>query len=307
MQRDAMEILLVLLGVLCLILFWIMLHDTTQFETTEYTVTDPRIKKPFRAVFLSDLHGKRFGRDNALLLQAIREGKPDLVLLGGDILTARPREDFSCAVSLVSELAKDFPVCYGVGKHEYRLKLYRKVYGDMGKEYDAALKEVGVRMMRNEKKDFDDLGISVVGSQINARFYKRCHKQEMRSTYLPRLLGTPDEEKLTILLAHNPEYFPEYAAWHANLVLSGHVHGGVVRIPFWNKGLISPSIKLFPKYDGGLFWEGKSCMLLSRGLGSHTIPVRLFNPGDLIFLSFCPGEEFQVEKMSRKKKQDMVK
>ena len=307
MQRDAMEIFLVLLGALCMVLFWIMLHDTTHFETTEYTVTDPRIKKPFRAVFLSDLHGTKFGRDNALLLQAIREGKPDLVLLGGDILTARPREDFSTAVSLVSELVKDFPVCYGIGNHEYRLGLYRNVYGDMAKEYDAALKEIGVRMMRNERKDFDDLGISVIGCQIHARFYKKRHCPEMRPTYLPRLLGKPDDEKLTVLLAHNPAFFQEYAAWHDGLVLSGHMHGGVVRIPFWNKGLISPALKFFPKYDGGLFWEGKSCMLLSRGLGCHTIPVRLFNPGDLIFLSFAPGEEFQVEKMSRKKKQDMVK
>ena len=307
MQRDVMEIFLVLLGVLCLILFWIMLHDSTQFETTEYTVTDPRIKEPFCAVFLSDLHGKRFGRDNALLLNAIRDGKPDLVLLGGDILTARPKEDFSCAVSLVSDLAKEFPICYGVGNHEYRLRLYRNVYGDMGKRYETALKEAGVQLMGNERKDFDSYGVSVVGCRIHARFYKRGKKQEMRPTYLPRILGEPCAEKLTILLAHNPDYFPEYAAWHADLVLSGHAHGGVVRVPFWNKGVISPALRLFPKYDGGLFWEGKSCMLLSRGLGSHTIPIRLFNPGDLIFLRFEKGDVFKVEKTTRKKKQNMVK
>ena len=121
-------------------------------------------------------------------------------------------------------------------------------------------------------------------------------KKEMRETYLPRVLGQPDPKEFTILLAHNPDYFPEYAAWGADLVLSGHVHGGVVRIPFWGKGVVSPAVKFFPKYDGGLFEEGKSHMILSRGLGAHTIPFRLFNPGDLIFLQFEKGKEKKIEK-----------
>ncbi len=122
----------------------------------------------------------------------------------------------------------------------------------------------------------------------------------MRDTYLTGVLGEPDKSVFTILLAHNPDYFPEYAAWGADLVLSGHVHGGVVRIPFWNKGVISPAVKLFPKYDGGLFEEGNSHMLLSRGLGCHTIPFRAFNPGDLIFLQFQKSDRQGIEKLSRK-------
>jgi len=92
------------------------------------------------------------------------------------------------------------------------------------------------------------------------------------------------------LIAHDPDYFPKYADWGADLVLSGHVHGGMVRVPFWGKGVVSPNVRLFPKYDGGEFTIGKSRMLLSRGLGMHTIPIRLFNPGEILEVELMPDE-----------------
>ena len=76
----------------------------------------------------------------------------------------------------------------------------------------------------------------------------------------------------------------------ADLTVSGHVHGGIIRVPLWGKGVASPNIRLFPKYDGGLFFEKGKTMLLSRGLGIHTIPFRLFNPGELWVVDFKPGK-----------------
>ena len=295
-----MDVIILVLGVLVMILFWIMLHDSTHFETTEYVVTDPRIQKDFRAVVLADLHNQKFGRDNELLLNAIRDGKPDVVLIAGDLMTAKPGKDFASAIELLRELAKDYPICYGVGNHEHRIRLYRKVYGDMGTRYREALSEINVRLMCNERRAFGEYGIEVIGSQIHHKYYRRKKRMPMRDTYLPGILGEPEKSVFTVLLAHNPDYFPEYAAWGADLVLSGHVHGGVVRIPFWNKGVVSPAVKLFPKYDGGLFEEGNSRMLLSRGLGCHTIPFRAFNPGDLIFLQFQKSDRQGIERLSRK-------
>ena len=82
-------------------------------------------------------------------------------------------------------------------------------------------------------------------------------------------------------------YFPAYAEWGADLVLSGHVHGGIMRLPLLG-GVISPTLRLFPRYDGGLFQEGGSTMILGRGLGSHTIPIRIFNPGELVVVELEP-------------------
>ena len=128
--------------------------------------------------------------------------------------------------------------------------------------------------------------MTIYGSEIDKYFYKRFTIPEMDSEYLTRLLGSPDPGTYTILLAHNPDYFPRYAGWGADLVLAGHIHGGIVRIPFWGKGLLSPNVRFFPRYDGGVYREGDSTMILSRGLGIHTIPFRLFNPAEVIVIDF---------------------
>lgn len=282
-----------------LLLLWVMLYDTTHFMTTEYRVEDPRIKKTCRAVVIADLHNKYYGRENEFLLAKIREKKPDLVLVAGDLLTANPGSDPESALKLVRELAKDFSVCYGNGNHEHRIKLYPETYGGLAQEYEEGLKACGVSALVNARREFAENGLSVVGAEIHREYYRRFRGSVMEDGYLRTLLGEPDRELYTVLLAHNPDYFPAYAKWGADLVLSGHIHGGVVRIPFWNRGVLSPALRLFPKYDGGVFSEGGSTMILSRGLGSHTIPVRLFNPGDLIFLEFCNGKESLVTKKER--------
>ena len=124
------------------------------------------------------------------------------------------------------------------------------------------------------------------GSEIDEAYYKRLKTVEMPPDYLHSVLGQASDSMYTILLAHNPDYFPRYAAWGADLTLSGHVHGGVARVPFWGKGVISPSWHPFPRYDGGVFRENASVMVLSRGLGMHTIHIRLFNPAELWVIEF---------------------
>ena len=118
-------------------------------------------------------------------------------------------------------------------------------------------------------------------------YYKRFRKIKMEDTYLKDVIGTPKKDVYEILLAHNPEYFEEYAAWGADLVLSGHVHGGIMRLPVLG-GVISPKLVLFPKYDGGRFEEKNATMILSRGLGMHTLPIRIFNPAELVVIHLLP-------------------
>ncbi|MDE6892596.1 MAG: hypothetical protein K2P50_12455, partial [Lachnospiraceae bacterium] len=110
----------------------------------------------------------------------------------------------------------------------------------------------------------------------------------MEVSYLDRLIGRPDKSRATVLIAHNPRYFEVYAGWGADFVVSGHVHGGLMRLPFLG-GVISPALKLFPKYDGGEFHEGKSTLILGRGLGTHTLPIRIFNPGEVVVIDAAPA------------------
>ena len=193
-------------------------------------------------------------------------------------------------MGFLTELAKKYPVYYGNGNHEHRLKLYPENYGDMAGRYEEALTKIGIHRLVNEHKDLPEYGIRIYGSEIDRLYYKRFGIQPMNPEYLPGLLGQPSEAYFNILIAHDPDYFPKYADWGADLVLSGHVHGGMVRVPFWGKGVVSPNVRLFPKYDGGEFTIGKSRMLLSRGLGMHTIPIRLFNPGEILEVELMPDE-----------------
>lgn len=105
----------------------------------------------------------------------------------------------------------------------------------------------------------------------------------MGETYVEGLLGKSRRDCFELLIAHNPDYFDNYAKWGADLTVSGHVHGGIMRLPVLG-GVISPMLRLFPKYDGGLFEKDGRQMILSRGLGMHTIPVRIFNPGELVVI-----------------------
>lgn len=288
-----LNIIITVIGIIALVSLWIVLYDSNRFIVVRYLVKDTRIRKQYRAVVLADLHDKQYGKDNENLLSSIREQKPDAVLIAGDIITAKPGKKLDRALTFLRQLSAEFPVFYGNGNHEHRIKLYPERYGNMAEEYEKALGEMGIHPMVNEHVTLPELGLAVYGVEINKFYYKRFDKQFMPEEYLPGVLGTPDKSNYTVLLAHNPDYFPEYIKWGADLVLAGHVHGGMVRIPGW-KGIVSPAVRLFPKYDGGLYQEKDGSMLLSRGLGMHTIPIRMFNPGELLVVDFQPGKETDV-------------
>lgn len=272
--------------ILSMILLWVALYDSNRFVIKKYRAKDRRIRKACRGVVLADLHNKRYGKDNERLLTAIREQRPDFVLVAGDILTAKKKGSLEPALSLLRELAKDYPIYYGNGNHEHRLKLYPQTYGDMAQRYASGLKEIGIEPLTNGHVELPEFGLAVYGAEIDKFYYKRFKIQEMKEDYLPGVLGQASGDLYTVLLAHNPDYFPQYAAWGADLTLSGHVHGGVARVPFLGKGVIAPTLRLFPEYDGGVYEEGGKAMILSRGLGMHTIPVRVFNPAELWVVEF---------------------
>lgn len=293
------DILLGILGAVLLACLWLMLYDSNRFVVKKQCFCDRRIRQSCRAVVLADLHNKCYGKGNERLLAAIRECEPDFILIAGDMLTAKPGRSLETALHFMAKLAGEYPVYYGNGNHEHRLKLYPEKYGNMGETYEKTLKEMGVRLLVNTHVTLPKYGISVYGAEIDRFYYKRFGVRPMEQDYLEGLLGRPDPESYSLLLAHNPDYFPQYAAWGADLVLSGHVHGGMVRIPFWGKGVVSPNVRLFPKYDGGLFEEGNSRMLLSRGLGMHTIPIRLFNPAEVLCVELHGAQDAFADKAAK--------
>ena len=281
----------ILLIILALAVFFIiiMVIDLNRFVVRRYYVKSPKIKKNCRFVVLSDLHNKQFGRDNDKLYKAICDINPDGVLIAGDMITAKPGQNLKPTIDFIKNLADKYHIFYGQGNHEYRMELYPNLYGDMLSEFEDGLKECGIGQMKNCCEEIEELGICIYGLAIERRFYKRFKIFPMDKGYIAELIGEPKAECFNILLAHTPDYYEEYDAWGADLVLSGHVHGGLMRLPFLG-GVVSPAIRLFPKYDGGLFGGRNGKMILSRGLGTHTLPIRIFNPGELIVVELEPDK-----------------
>lgn len=280
---------LIIIVILAVFFLTVMIIDGNRFRVVEYQLYSSKVKKEHRYVVLSDLHNKSYGEKNSRLIRKIIGLTPEGILIAGDILTAKPGKSYEVALDLIKNLAEKYPIYYGMGNHETRLFLYPETYGDMGERYLADLNKVSVDFLKNESQQCED-NIRITGLDMDRNYYKRLKKYPMDSNYLKETLGEADKQKYEILLAHNPDYFEEYAEWGADLVLSGHVHGGMMRLPVLG-GVISPSVKLFPKYDGGIFKIGKSTMILGRGLGMHTIPIRIFNPGELILLKISPESE----------------
>ncbi len=281
----------IILGiVIALILFFFIVNicDMNRFVVREYTFTSEKVTKEVSFAFLSDLHDKKYGKDNCKLLKAIDNVKPDVLLVGGDMIVARPERANLNAKAFMKELAEKYTVYHGMGNHEYRSDLYREDYGEMYDEYSKPLMEQGVKFLRNEAVVLEDYNVEIRGVEIDRKYYKRFTVRHMDDSYMEEILGANDDSHYEILLAHNPDYFKQYAFYGADLTLAGHVHGGIVRMPFMG-GIASPAVRFFPKYNGGLYRQGKANMIVSCGLGTHTLPMRIFNPAELAVIRIKPA------------------
>lgn len=264
-----------------------ILYDTTHFVVKRYELNSTKIKSPYHFVVLSDLHDKAFGHQNKKLLAAIDKIKPEAVYIAGDMITALPGRQFDDTIAFLKSLSEKYPVYYGSGNHEYRMRINTEKYGNMSSEYEEKIRNMGIVRLYTGSTVSHRKDVKVYGLEIDRMYYRKWKMPKMPVDYTLQKIGKAEQDCFTILLAHNPEYFDNYAKSGVDLVLSGHVHGGVARIPFFG-GVISPKFRLFPKYDGGLFVKNETTMILSRGLGCHTIPVRFLNPGELIDVFVSP-------------------
>ncbi len=274
------------IAVLAVFFLTVMAADCNRFVIRTYRCKTEKLKKGVKILLLSDLHNKFFGKGNKRLLKAILKLNPDMILVAGDMYTSAKDGDIKTAWELICELAHNYPVYYGNGNHEHKTRLFPEQFGTMYQEFAEKIDRAGVRHLVNEKVSLPDYNMDIYGLEIDRKYYQKFKNVQMEKDYLEQLLGKRDESRFSLLIAHNPDYFETYAAWGADLVVSGHVHGGLMRLPVLG-GVLSPAIRLFPRYDGGEFKEGNSTMILSRGLGTHTLPLRIFNPGELVVIELC--------------------
>lgn len=264
--------------------------ESNGFHIVEYKIKSKKISDTVKIVFISDLHNKQYGFHNEQIIGEIDNIKPDFICLGGDMITSCLEKwtDFSDTMDFVKKLAEKYVVYYGMGNHEERLKRVPEKFpeGEYEKLVDT-LMEINAPLLDDKLVKHNDI-INIYGLNLDHEYYRKVITRHFSENYLQSKLGDIDNNKYNILIAHNPEHFIGYSKWGADLVLSGHVHGGIIRLPFLG-GVVSPALKLFPKYDGGLFKSNNSVMILSRGLGTHTVPIRVNNKAELIVIEITNG------------------
>lgn len=247
-----------------------------EFRTVTYEVHNPKIKQnqSVRFAVLADVHGSEFGTDNCDLQAKIRENLPDAILVAGDMVVRKDVSTLENARKLLISLAKDFPVFYGLGNHESKMKIEGYPCQSEYLEYEQSLRKAGVHILTNEKYEFQAKGTSLVinGLELPLEYYHKPTSPKLTDQAMEQLMGKPEPDAVNILLAHSPKYGRTYFNWGADLILSGHYHGGVLRFSR-HIGTISPQLMPFPRYCCGDFYQDGQCMIVSaRAWGTHHAP-----------------------------------
>lgn len=252
-------------------------------------IRDEKIPAAFDGFVLcqvSDVHNEARGEGNAALLRALREAAPDLICITGDFLDSR-RTDLDFALELAGQLAEIAPAVYATGNHEARLK-------DLS-ALEAGLAARGVQVLRDDWTPLARGGeeIALIGLDdpgfAAGEDWTLAEGLDQTQARLSALLAQAGD-RFSLVLSHRPELLPAYAEAGADLVLSGHAHGGQVRLPGIG-GLFAPGQGILPRLTSGVHARGETRLVVSRGLGNSAFPLRVFNPPEIVTVTLRAGAE----------------
>lgn len=282
--KHRMRIVVPVLALLVVLALWLLWGNRaltiSQFQVESGEV--PAEFSGFRIAQVSDLHNTEFGAGNGELLALLEEAEPDLIAMTGDLADSR-RTDLQVCLDFAQQAVEIAPVFYVPGNHEARIEEYPQL--------KEGLEAAGVQVLENQAVQLEREGASLtVAGVLDPGFYPNPGdvtaaarmERALESLELPG-------DGFTVLLAHRPELFDLYAAKEVDLVLSGHAHGGQIRLPLVG-GLVAPGQGLFPQYDGGLYRKGDTQMVVSRGLGNSIFPLRVCNRPELVVVELRAQE-----------------
>lgn len=263
-------------------------------EVTSFEVTSNKLPNSFngyKVLLFTDFHSASFGKDNFELINKINAIKPDIIVVTGDMLNAK-NDDGKVFIALAEKLAPRYPIYCVCGNHEEKLA-QNAGRSSVFYTFKRALEDEGVRFIDNKHIAIqkNNESINIYGLKLPLKFYKSLAEKKQRKISDPinddinYYIGKANSSDFNILLIHTPQYFPAYANWGADITLCGHIHGGIIRIPFVG-GLLSPDVTFFPKYDAGRFEKGGSVMIVGRGLGSSGAwKVRINNNPEIVVVT----------------------
>jgi len=263
-----------------LLLLCLLLCTDSAFRpvTTEYDLSFSNLPEGFegwRVLQLSDVHGAVYGKDNGRLLRKAWEANPDVIVITGDLVNKRT--DLSDIETLLRGLTALAPVYYVTGNHEWGSGLLESL--------DVLFQRYGVCRLKNEYLFLERNGDRIVlagAEDPNGR------RDMERPDALSARIRRDCPEDFILMLAHRNSWPREYPDLPIDLVLCGHAHGGVIRLPGLG-GVLGPSRTFFPGYDSGVYQAETYRMLVSRGLGNSNFIPRFLNNPELVLVTLHRG------------------
>ena len=256
------------IGVLTTILLVLIIYTiwgNSALMVSTVNISSDRIASAFsnfRIAQVSDLHNAEFGESNTELIELMSEHEPDIIVINGDLIDAG-HTDIEIAFDFVKKAVQIAPVYFVTGNHEANFSHYDQFKTGLEASGVTVLEDEAIQLVHNNEM-ITLIGLSDPDFTIKGDMFNEA--PAMVNTKLNSLID--DENSYTILLSHWPELFETYVCCGVDLVLCGHAHGGQFRLPFIG-GLVAPNQGLFPKYDSGLYTDGKTNMVVSRGLGNN--------------------------------------
>ncbi|MVX64607.1 metallophosphoesterase [Clostridium chromiireducens] len=257
--------------------------DNKLLKVTKYNIRSEKIPKEFnefKIIHLSDFHNYVFNKENTMVIKKISIENPDIIVMTGDMVNKYDTK-FNQFLELVRKLSQRYKIYYIIGNHEKKLKK---------DDLDLIINELNlsnVNVINNNSKVIisrRNKVINIYGLDIPLEFYKVRNRPTNITTVVDAVLNRCNMDEYNILLTHNPLFFETYSKHNVDLILAGHVHGGMIRIPFIG-GVLSPERKFFPKYSGGLYEISKKKLIVSKGIGHSKPGVRVCNMPEIVSIT----------------------
>ena len=269
-----MKEIYIIIVFICVIFIISMIYCYLKIDVETFNIKDNKIDKNIKLMFLSDLHNRKIYNK---LIDIINTEKPDIIIYGGDMINESLNKinNFLKLVNLVN----DYKTYYTFGNHE------EKIENEYYEKYIDIINNTKKIILLNNKSDKLSNNITINGLCADKDTYKKFGKIGLSKEYIEDKLGKIDKTKYNILVAHNPLEFASYVQTEYDLVLSGHIHGGVIMIPLLG-AVLSPNYTLFPKYYNGIYKKNDTTMIVSRGIGfSRRLPFRIFDTPHVVIIN----------------------
>lgn len=279
MAKKKRIIVLAVTAILLLaIIIWIAWGNKA-LELNTYTIASDKLPVAFdgyRIAQVSDLHNAEMGKDNEKLISMLKDAAPDIIVITGDMIDSRNTK-VDVALSFAEQAVKIAPCYYVTGNHEARVDEYS--------DLKDGLLELGVIVLEDARVEIELSGEIITLIGVDDPSFQTDYLFGDDETVMKSKLNelTSEADGYTVLLSHRPELFDIYVESGVDLVFSGHAHGGQFRLPFIG-GVVAPNQGLFPKYDAGIYTEGNTNMVVSRGVGNSIIPFRVNNRPEVILI-----------------------